>query len=272
MYRVSGDQGNVFGLDRGKDVTQWYISPRKWLDINRGKGTDANGSEAIDEPLYRLAETYLIRAEVYGRQNNFAAAIADLNVLRKRAAFHNGENRPEVLVTCEPDVFTGRLPIPAAEKLSPYKVTTDAYSKIMIDGTEWQAGSPRAVLENYPSSVLSPMDMFIHFVYNERARELIFEMSNWEDLHNAGILYERVYYHDQMGAPVASQGTTSFPFASDDISTGTGTIGARGVGKGQFDKHHTFKPWPQSYLDLLTDEKNNPLDDAAKAAYQNAGY
>ncbi len=83
MYRISGDKGEAFGLDRGTGVAQWYVGPKKWLDINRGKGTDPNGSGAIDFPIFRLAETYLIRAEVLGRQGNFSGAIADLNVLRK---------------------------------------------------------------------------------------------------------------------------------------------------------------------------------------------
>ena len=67
MYRVSCDKSEPFGLDRGTTVAQWYVGPRKWLDINRGKGTDPNGSGAIDFPIFRLAETYLNFAEAsYG--------------------------------------------------------------------------------------------------------------------------------------------------------------------------------------------------------------
>lgn len=270
MYRISGDKGEAFGLDRGTGVAQWYVGPKKWLDINRGKGTDPNGSGAIDFPIFRLAETYLIRAEVLGRQGNFSGAIADLNVLRKRASFHAGEKRSDVLVNMEPAVITGRLSIPAAEKVAPYAVATDSYSKIAIDGTEWQSGTPKAKLENYPPTVASELEMFVHFIYNEKAREFIFELSNWEDLHNAGILYDRVYYRDNMGAPAASTGTIDFPFPLDNISTGN--IGARGTGKGQLQKYHTFKAWPQSFLELLTDENGSPMAADAKAAYQNPGY
>jgi hypothetical protein len=270
MYRISGDKGEAFGIDRGTTVAQWYVGPKKWLDINRGKGIDVNGAGAIDFPIFRLAETYLIRAEVYGRQGNFASAIADLNVLRKRAAFHSGENRSDVLVNLEPAVITGRLVIPAAEKVAPYAVKTDSYAKITIDGTEWQSGSAKAKLENYPPTVTSDQNLFIQFVYNERARELIFELTNWEDLHNAGILYDRVYYRDNMGSPATSTGTVDFPFPKDDISTGN--IGALGIGKGQFQKFNTFKAWPQSFLELLTDENNSPMSADVKAAYQNPGY
>ena len=270
MYRISGDKGEAFGLDRGTGVAQWYVGPKKWLDINRGKGTDPNGSGAIDYPIFRLAETYLIRAEVLGRQGNFAGAIADLNVLRKRAAFHSGEKRSDALVTLEPAVITGKLSIPAAEKVAPYTVATDSYAKIAVDGTEWQSGTPKAKLENYPPTASSELDRFIHFIYNEWGREFIFELNTWESLHNAGILYERVYYRDNMGAPVASTGTVDFPFPVDNISTGN--IGARGTGKGQFQKYHTFKAWPQSFLELLTDENGSPMPAEAKAAYQNSGY
>ena len=170
----------------------------------------------------------------------------------------------------EPAVITGRLDVPVAEKASPYKVVTDSYTKIKVDGTEWQSGSAKAAKENYPVEASSDDKKFIHFIYNERAREFIFEETTVEDLHNAGILYERVRDRDMMGAPASSQGTVNFPFPVDDISVGT--VGARGIGKGQLQKFHNLKPWPQSYLDLLTDEKGGALDAAAKAAYQNPGY
>jgi len=270
MYRISGDKGEAFGIDRGLAVSQWYVGPKKWLDINRGKGTDANGSGAIDFTIFRLAETYLIRAEVFGRQGNFSSAIADLNVVRSRAAYHTGEKRSDALVTLEPAVISGKLTIPLAEKVAPYSVTTDSYSKITIDGTEWQTGTAKSKQENYPPTAATELQLFIHFIYNERERELIFELTNWEDLHNAGILYDRVLYRDNMGAPATSTGTVDFPFPTDDISTGD--IGARGIGKGQFQKYHTFKPWPQAFLELLTDEKGSPMAADAKAAYQNFGY
>jgi len=275
FYRVSGDQAEAFGIDRGLAVSQWYMGPKKWIDQYRGKSTDVNGAGSIDIPLFRLAETYLIRAEAYGRRDgaSSALAIADINVLRKRAAYHATEKRSDVLITLEPDVITGKLSIPAGEKLAPYTVVTDSYAKIAVDGTEWQAATAKAAKENYPAEATTDLKRFIHFIYNERGREFICEMMNVEDLHNAGIWYERIRDRDMMGAPTTSKGTAQFPFAYDYLgATQTGSLGARGIGKGTLDRKYSFKPWPLTFMQLLTDENNNPLDAAAIAAYQNFGY
>ena len=270
-YRLHGGTGGGFGIDRGLTEAAWYMGARKWLDRTRGNGTNANGSQSFDTPIYRLAETYLIRAEAYGRKGNYPAAMADLNVIRKRAAYHVGEKRNPILASKEPAVLAGALTIPAAERVAPFEVATDSYDAIKVDGTEWAAGTAKAKKENYPPTVTSDAGRFIHFIYNERARELIFELTTTEDLHNAGLLYDRVYYRDMLGAPATSTGTVDFPFPSDDTGE-SGTIGAKGVGKGGFQKYHTFKAWPTAYLELLTNESNQPLSAEEKAAYQNPGY
>ena len=101
----------------------------------------------------------------------------------------------------------------------------------------------------------------------------MYEFQITEDLHNAGILYDRVYYRDYYGAPASSTGTDDYPFpvADEDIARAAGT-GAIGKGRGFFDKHHTFKPWPISFLNSLQDEDGNSLTDIEKAEYQNPGY
>ena len=98
-------------------------------------------------------------------------------------------------------------------------------------------------------------------------------MTNIEDQHNAGIWYERVRDRDMMGAPSTATGTTAFPFPKDYYgATQSGTLGARGTGKGTLDRKYSLKPWPLSFIKLLTDANNNPLDATAIAAYQNFGY
>lgn len=62
---------------------------KKWLDQTR---TDANVFPGHrDRPLWRLADVYLLRAEANIRAGRPTDAIADLNVLRRRAAI-SGQN------------------------------------------------------------------------------------------------------------------------------------------------------------------------------------
>jgi hypothetical protein len=124
---------------------------------------------------------------------------------------------------------------------------------------------PEAIAEGYIPTVSTKEDMFIHFIYNEKAREFLSEGIAWEDLHNAGILYERVNYLNQMASNLRS---VMWPVATN---TENGN-GQNGVGKGQFLEIHTFRPWPNAYLSLLTDENGKPLTEEQSAHYQNPGY
>ena len=208
----------------------------------------------------RLAETYLIRAEAYGRKSNYAAAVSDINVIRNRAAYKAGETRPKVLVEWEPKATT----LTAAEKVAPYAAAASSFSKIAITENVFTPGTPEALAEGYIPTVNSKPDMFVHFIYNEKAREFLSEGIAWEDLHNAGILYDRVEYLNQM----ASDKAGLWPIAYNTVNGS----GQDGNGKGQMKKAFTFRPWPNAYLVQLTDEAGKPLDAAARAAYQNPGY
>ncbi|MBN2213499.1 MAG: RagB/SusD family nutrient uptake outer membrane protein [Bacteroidales bacterium] len=280
-YRITSDPGlERYGCDAIWDRSSLaYLSTAKWWDLNRGEATRDRGAGTIDIPLIRLAETYLVRAEAHGRKGDYNAAIDDINVIRKRAAYHPGEKRSEILVTMEPGIFTGRMDIPANEQTAPYTVSTDSYEKIRVTGDEWLDGTEKAKKENYPPTVSNhptsdpALNRFVHFIYNEKAREFLFELQITEDLHNAGILYDRVYYRDYFGAPATSTGTEDHPFPYDQHDVALGQpVGAIGTGRGQFDKHHTFKAWPIGYLQLLTDEEGNALTAADRQEYQNPGY
>lgn len=61
----------------------------KYDEPNRNNYTHYESGR--DVPLFRLAETYLLRAEAYGRKGNYSAAIADINKVRARAAYKSGE-------------------------------------------------------------------------------------------------------------------------------------------------------------------------------------
>lgn len=242
-----------------------YLASRKFVDPLRGGNTTNPDSESgtRDAILMRLAETFLIRAEAYGRKGLFGDAVNDINVVRRRAAYKNGEARPRVLVQWEPQAAT----LTAGELAAPYQANGSSTAAMEITENVFTPGTPEATAEAYISGVTSKTDMFVHFIYNEKAREFLGEGYGWEDQHNAGILFERTYYSNQM----ASSLTGYWP-VSDNPSSGNGQ---NGNGKGQLSpamKYLTFRPWPNAYLVQLTNEDGTLLDEAARKAYQNPGY
>lgn len=256
----------INGSDMGLATSRLapYLSSNKNVDPRRGGSTDeANfNSEAgtRDGILMRLAETYLIRAEAYGRKGLYDLALNDINVLRQRAAYKAGENRKDEQVEWEPAAAT----LPAEERQAPYAVTANTFEKIRVTENHFTPGTPEADAEDYIPTISTKPEMFIHFIYNEYAREFLSEGILWEALHNAGILYDRTLYHNQ----TASDLTGRWPVAAN---TANGN-GQDGNGKGQIEPHYTFRPWPEQYLSLLTDENGVPLDEEARQEYQNPGY
>jgi len=257
-YRRDGSddyQANNVGLEFGIGVA---ATVKKHIDINREAVNSEYGSRNV--AMFRIAETYLIRAEAYGRKGNFTAAINDINKVRERAAYKPGENRAEVLAR----LYPGSEELTATEKQYPYAVAENRVPDMKIDASYWDGTSTNSNAENYPSSATTDLQRFIHFIYNELTREMIGELTLYEGIHHAGIQADRIMWHQQMGSSLQNH----WP-VSDNVN---GTQGQTGNGKGAFSSFNTFKPFPQSFMDMLTDENGNLLDETAKAAYQNPGY
>ena len=72
---------------------------KKHIDPNRAQTGAEYGTRSV--AVFRLAETYLVRAEAYGRKYgvNDLRAIDDINKVRQRAAYKAGESRAEVIGT-----------------------------------------------------------------------------------------------------------------------------------------------------------------------------
>lgn len=239
-----------------------YLASRKFVDPIRGGNTSNPDSESgtRDAILMRLAETFLIRAEAYGRKGMFAQAVSDINVVRRRAGYKAGEQRPLVLVQWEPQAAT----LTPAELAAPYNADGSSVGKMDINENIFTPGTAEADAEGYIPGIGSKTDMFIHFIYNEKAREFLSEGLAWEDQHNAGILFERTLNLNQMASNLAGRWPTS-----DNPSSSNGQDGN---GKGLFAKFMTFRPWPNAYLVQLTDETGKLLDGIAIKEYQNPGY
>lgn len=68
-------------------IRTWFDWPhyKLWIETPRSETVDNYDGGASDWYIYRLAETYLLRAEAYFWKGNLAAAAEDLNTIRRRA-------------------------------------------------------------------------------------------------------------------------------------------------------------------------------------------
>jgi starch-binding outer membrane protein, SusD/RagB family len=198
-----------------------YLTLVKFLDPIRLTNTNNEARGIRNGTFARLAETYLIIAEAYGRKGDYATALNYINILRTRAAYKAGEERSAQIWQ-----YLGGPNTLAA---------TDANNKATM--TLFTTNAPT---ELYPAFVTSTPDRFIHFILNERTRELCGELYRWEDL----VRTETFYNRSKLFNP--------------DISA-------------SFAPYHKLRPIP--YLQMIAQTTNGkPMTQAEMAAYQNPGY
>lgn len=124
----------------------------------------------------RLAETYLIAAEAYGRKGDWDNSVKYINTVRKRAAFAQGETKP-------PQVY-------------------------QIYG---EPNNTNATINNMlvtPSDIVKPayssgvgFDPFVDWMLDEKGRELFGELNRWEELARTGTLLARVKLYNPDASP-----------------------------------------------------------------------
>ena len=257
-----GESKNHYGLEAG--MRTGYLGTLKYDDANRSGSNAIYGTKDI--PVFRLAETYLLRAEAYGRKNSYDLAINDINKLRERAAFKAGDKRAEVLAR----LYPGHETLTPAEAKYPYEAIGNSYDKIKVDASYWDGASAKSTLENYPPTANTDQLRFREFILNEYCREFSEEEMYYEILHHSGLQAERIQWHHQMGS---NANNTTYKSGKWDTSDNTtATSGQDGKPKGAFQNYMTLKPYPQTFLDMLTDESGTLLTDEAKQKYQNYGY
>ena len=145
----------------------------KWLDTQRPDINYQAGSRNFHR--MRLAETYLIAGEAYGRKGDWPNALKYINEVRMRAAYAEGEQKP-------PQVYR----FDGGDESA-----TSTESEMMV--TEADIQNPQL-----PSG--DGFDPFVDWMLEERARELFGELNRWEDLVRTGTLVARVKKYNPDGA------------------------------------------------------------------------
>lgn len=145
----------------------------KWLDDQRSDMNYQAGSRNFHR--MRLAETYLIAAEAYGRKGDFTNAVKYINIVRSRAAYAEGETKPTQLYRVEGGS-------PDTKSTSTNMLVTEATVKQPV----------------LPSG--AGFDPFVDFMLEERGRELFGELNRWEDLARTGTLVVRVKLYNPDGS------------------------------------------------------------------------
>jgi hypothetical protein len=191
----------------------------KYTDPFRTSAADEAGTR--DGILARFAETYLIAAEAYGRKGNYVKALEYVNVLRQRAAYKAGEVKPSVNYRVEGGT-RGDL--------------TSSYPALMATQASFTSNDPK---EMYPSSVGSTAERFIHFMLNERTRELLGELHRWEDLARTETLVVRAKAFNPDAAAIVDK--------------------------------FKLRPIPQTHIERVF-RNGQPLSATERQAEQNPGY
>jgi len=212
-----------------------YLTLVKHLDPVRITNNFNEENGVKNGILARLGETYLIAAEAYGRKANYTQALIYINKIRERAAYHTGEfKNPQTWM------FDGGV----------RGDVSNTYPQLIATEALFETNAPS---ELYPIGVSTKQERFIHFMLNERTRELCGELYRWEDLVRTENLYRRVSaeqgkYVDKSGAQVRYN-----PDATN------------------IQPYHKLRPIPQQQIDLTT-SNGQPMDAAMKKTYQNPGY
>ncbi len=219
-----------------------------------GSRTAERGDAHRDVTMARLAETYLIRAECYARQEQYDKAMTDINVVRARAQWKSGENRsfysdgsqafkvnPLNTGTSATNYVNSNLDMNTYYLSNPTTPVTTAASNLLL--TSFPANLPQedeAVLSAIGAS--SAFDRALNFILNERTRELIGEWQRWETLSRTGTLIKRAKAFNPEAAP--------------NITA----------------NKHELRPIPQSFIDGLLNEDGSNLSADQKKSWQNPGY
>lgn len=231
-----------------------------------GSRTAEKGDAHRDVTMARVGETYLVKAECQVRAGDNAGALATINELRARGQWKEGEDREYYVdgsiafknnstasqntakknkAADGKTILTNQQAFQYSfiQKNSYYLSTgierTTAASDLQISSWANIPAADQAVLDKLGVDI-STVEGKIHFILNERTRELLGEWNRWDELSRTKTLVQR-----------AKAFNPEVLYIQD---------------------HHILRPIPQGFLDGLTNDAGEPLTAAEKAAMQNPGY
>lgn len=232
-------------------ICNFYAGVNKAED---GTRTAEKGNSFRDVIMARLSETFLVRAECYVRQGKYNEAMQDINVVRRRAQWKEGENRSFYIDGSQAFEKNALNTGTSAQNYINSNLNMNTYY-LSNPELEVTTASSDLTLKTFPSNlpaedeaILSQLGVSgdyqraLHFILNERTRELIGEWQRWETLSRTGTLIQRTKAFNQEAA------TNIKP------------------------NKHEYRPIPQSFIDGLLNDDGSNLSDAQKKAWQNPGY
>lgn len=240
----SGQPEEMHG-NHGNYSASRYVGLSKFADGSRE--TVASQFGRRDGILARLADTYLLVAEAYGRKGQYADALPMINALRDRAAYKDGEDRSFYIdggVSYKNNAAaTSAAFVSYSDKNTYYEsnnnmavTTASTLSAMHINSVTDIFGSTREFYSTLNAA--SDADKFLVFILNERSRELMGELHRWEDLARTRTLVARCQAFSNEARPT--------------------------------DKDY-LRPIPQSFLDAIK-TAGKPLTAEEKTAMQNPGW
>lgn len=265
--------GQYVGSNYG--VSGNIATPNMFCGINKvedGSRTAEKGDAHRDVIMARTGETYLIKAEAQVRMSKYADAINTINALRKRSEWKSGEDREfytdgsmaflkEYGGDADNSTADSRTVKKNKDKTGKEITNREAFRYTFIqrstyylstgidrttDASSLQVTSHTS-LPAEDEAVLSALgisgdkDRMIHFILNERTRELLGEWNRWEELSRTKTLVQRTkLYNLEAKSNVADK--------------------------------HLLRPIPQTFIDQLQNPDGTNLSDEQKKAWQNTGY
>ncbi|OQP64607.1 RagB/SusD family nutrient uptake outer membrane protein [Niastella populi] len=240
----NGQAGNMLG-NHGNYSASRYVGLSKFADGSRE--TVASQFGRRDGILARLADTYLMVAEAYGRKGQYVDALPFINALRDRAAYKNGEDRDFYVdggVAYKTNAAANTAAFVSYSDRNTYyesndiavPTTASTLSDMHINNVGEIFSSTREFYSLLNAG--SDASKFLQFILNERSRELIGELTRWEDLTRTKTLVARCQAFNAEAKPAAKD---------------------------------YLRPIPQSFLDQIK-TSGRPLSAEEKAGMQNPGW